>query len=54
MHSAFNSFAHELSQVMLVEDVNDCRAVEEVLAKKGKTWEQMTYSNPDALHRRVW
>jgi hypothetical protein len=53
MHSAFNSFARELSQVMLVEDVNDRRAVEEVLARKGKTWEQMMYSNPDAMHRRV-
>ena len=53
MHSAFNSFARELSQVMLVEDVNDRRAVKEMLAKKGKTWEQMVYSNPDALHRRV-
>ena len=53
MHSAFNSFARELSQVMLVEDINDRRAVEEMLAKKGKTWEQMVYSNPDALHRRV-
>jgi hypothetical protein len=53
MHSAFNSFAWELSQVMLVEDVNDHRAVEEVLARKGKTWEQIMYSNPDNLHRRV-
>src|SRR6267154_2061735 len=50
MHSAFNSFARELSQVMLVEDINDRRAVEEVLARKGKTWEQMMYSNPDNLH----
>ena len=38
---------------MLVEDINDRRAVEEVLAKKGKTWEQIMYSNPDNLHRRV-
>ena len=50
MHSAFNSFARELSQVMLIKDVNDRRAVEEVLARKGKTWEQMMYSNPDNLH----
>ncbi|KIM80578.1 hypothetical protein PILCRDRAFT_9404 [Piloderma croceum F 1598] len=50
MHSAFNSFTLELSQVMLVEDVNDHCALEEMLAKKGKTWEQMAYSNPDALH----
>jgi hypothetical protein len=53
MHSAFSSFARELSQVMLAEDVNDRCAVEEVLARKGKTWEQMMYSNPDALHRCV-
>ena len=53
MHSAFNSFARELSQVMLIEDVDDRRAVEEVLARKGKTWEQMMYSNPDNLHRCV-
>jgi hypothetical protein len=53
MHSAFNSFARELSRVMLVEDANDRHAVEEVLARKGKTWEQMMHSNPDALHRRV-
>ena len=38
---------------MLVEDVNDRRAVEEVLARKGKTWDQMMYSNPDNLHQRV-
>jgi len=50
-----SSGAHqwELSQVMLVEDVNDHCAVEEMLAKKGKTWEQMVYSNPDALHQCV-
>jgi len=53
MHSAFNSFARELSRVMLVEDVNDRHAVEEVLARKGKTWDKMMYSNPDNLHRRV-
>jgi hypothetical protein len=53
MHSAFNSFAQELSQVMLVEDINDHHAVEEMLAKKGKTWEQMVYSNPDTLHQHV-
>jgi hypothetical protein len=38
---------------MLVEDANDHHAVEEVLAREGKTWEQMMHSNPDALHRRV-
>ena len=53
MHSAFNSFAQELSQVMLVKDINDCCAVEEVLARKGKTWKQMMYSNPDNLHQCV-
>jgi hypothetical protein len=39
MQSAFDSFAWELSQVILVKD-NDCHSVEEMLAKKGKTWEK--------------
>jgi len=36
MHSELWSSSWELSQVMLVEDVNDHCAVEEMLAKKGK------------------
>ena len=43
MHSAFNSFAQKLSQVMLVKNINDHHTVEEVLTRKEKTWEQMVY-----------
>ena len=35
--SAFKPFSQALSQVILVEDVDDCRCVEAVLAKQNQT-----------------
>ena len=54
MHSAFKSFACELSQVMVIEDVEDWHKVEAVLEHKGKTWKVMMISNSDAKHQQVW
>ena len=52
--SAFKPFSQALSQVILVEDVDDCRCVEAVLTKQNQTWKDAMCKIPDEIHRRVW
>jgi len=36
--------------VILVEDVEDRKCVEAVLAKQNQTWEQAMHNKPDAIY----
>ena len=52
-HSAFNPFAQQLSQILLVEDADNRHQVEAILEKQNKTWEFMMHTKPDHIHQRV-